>query len=85
MTSSSNNSDPIKDFSTLWSDDAGLSLSRIVCVKTRASKSLDHSAGDKALHRGRRGEGISLSSLADTTVESLEGSRGSSVVESPVS
>lgn len=74
----------MRDRSALTSDAAGLSLSRIACVKTRASRTFDHSAGERALHLGRSGEGLNSSSLAVTTVESLDGKRGNKVAESPV-
>jgi hypothetical protein len=84
VTSSKSSSEPMRDRSILTPDAAGLSLSRIVWVKTRAKSTLDHSAGESALHRGRSGEGLNSSSLAVTTVASLDDKRGIKVAESPV-
>lgn len=48
------------------------------------SKTLLHSDGESISACGRIGEGLNSSSFAVTTVESFEGNRDSSPVESPV-
>ncbi len=60
----------------------GLSLPKTVWAMDRASSTLFHSEGDNIWAEGRVGDGLSSSSLAVTTVESLDGRRATRL-ESP--
>lgn len=72
--SSSRRIEPIKLFSILSSDASELSLSKMVCAKTRASINFDHSPGDKTVERGLRDVGRKSSSFAVKIVDVFEGS-----------
>lgn len=56
----------------------------INCASDFVSRTLDHSEGVRGKVGGRRGEGVSSSSLALTTVDSLDGRWERILLESPV-
>jgi hypothetical protein len=63
---------------------SGVTLHIIVCASTLAKSTFDHSHVDSALDGGRTSVALNSSSFALITVDSFDGKRGSSVVESPV-
>mmetsp|Transcript_15727 Transcript_15727/g.32799 ORF Transcript_15727/g.32799 Transcript_15727/m.32799 type:complete len:241 (-) Transcript_15727:1229-1951(-) len=83
VASSSSRIDPIMHLATLLEDD-WLSFPDINCARTFVSITLDHSDGESGKAGGRRGEGFKSSSFALTTVDSFEGSRGRTLLPSPV-
>mmetsp|Transcript_6875 Transcript_6875/g.13439 ORF Transcript_6875/g.13439 Transcript_6875/m.13439 type:complete len:119 (+) Transcript_6875:291-647(+) len=84
VASSSSNRDPIKLLCIASGDAMGFSLLSTAWAMDLVSKTLLHSDGESISACGRIGEGLNSSSFAVTTVESFEGNRASSPVESPV-